>query len=109
MTAKQGDVVLIDFTPSAGSEQDGKRPALVVSETYFNQHDSFVVLCPITNKAKGYGFEVPVRGAQKTTGVILSNQFKSLDYRARNMVVVDSVDAKTLAAVHHNIKQILGM
>lgn len=109
MTARQGDVVLIDFTPSAGSEQGGKRPALVVSETYFNQHDRFVVLCPITSKAKGYGFEVPIRGAQKTTGVILSNQFKSLDYRARNMVVVDSVDAKTLAAVQHNIKQILGM
>lgn len=109
MTAKQGDVVLIDFNPSAGREQAGKRPALVVSETYFNQHDKFIVLCPITNQAKGYGFEVPVTGTRKTTGVVLSNQFKSLDYTARGMQVVDSVDAKTLASVQHNIRQILGM
>jgi len=109
VTAKQGDVVLIDFNPIAGNEQGGKRPALVISETYFNQHDKFIVLCPITNQVKGYGFEVEITGTRKTTGVILSNQFKSLDYRARNMKVIDHVDAKTLAAVQHNIKQILGM
>ena len=53
-----GDVVIVDFNPQAGHEQAGKRPALVLSPKNFNKITGFAWLCPITNQAKGYPFEV---------------------------------------------------
>jgi mRNA interferase MazF len=95
----RGDVVILDFNPQAGHEQAGKRPALVISADIFNATTGFIVACPITSQIKGYPFEIPVAGAQKTTGVILSDQFKSLDWRSRGAKVVDSVDQATVDAV----------
>jgi mRNA interferase MazF len=41
-------------------------------------------MCPITNQIKGYPFEVPIPKGLPVTGTILSDQVKSLDWRARN-------------------------
>ena len=86
-----GDVVIVDFNPQAGHEQAGKRPALVLSPKNFNKVTGFAWLCPITNQAKGYPFEVMIEGSNKTTGVILTDQMKSLDWSARNLHKVDIV------------------
>lgn len=95
----RGDVVILDFNPQAGHEQAGTRPALVISADIFNATTGFIVACPITNQVKKYPFEVPVTGSQQTTGVVLSDQFKSLDWRSRRARTVDSVDPATVDAV----------
>ena len=95
----RGDVVILDFNPQAGHEQAGTRPALVISADIFNAATGFIVACPITNQVKGYPFEVPVAGTKKTTGVVLSDQFKSLDWISRNARTVDAVDQATVDAV----------
>lgn len=87
----RGDVVLLDFNPQLGHEQAGKRPALVISDDLFNQVTGFAVVCPITNQIKGYPFEVAVSGTQKTTGVVLADQVKSLDWKARKAHKIDRV------------------
>ncbi|WP_022942093.1 endoribonuclease MazF [Psychromonas hadalis] len=99
-----GDVVIVDFNPQAGHEQAGKRPALVLSPKNFNKITGFAWLCPITNQAKGYPFEVTVEGSKKTTGVILTDQLKSLDWSARNLHKVDTVNSDCLS----NVKSIVG-
>ncbi len=99
-----GDVVIVDFNPQAGHEQAGKRPALVLSPQNFNKITGFAWLCPITNQAKGYPFEVTVEGSKKTTGVILTDQLKSLDWSARNLHKVDTVNSDCLS----NVKSIVG-
>ncbi len=91
----KGDIVLIDFNPQAGHEQAGKRPAFVVSQFTFNSVTGFALVCPITNQKKGYPFEVEVEGAEATTGVILSDQIKSLDWKARKMRIVDRASDET--------------
>lgn len=106
---KQGDIIFLDFNPQSGHEQAGKRPALVVSEYSFNKTTGFAVVCPITNQTKGYPFEVPVSGTQKTTGYVLSDQFKSLDIKAWGFKIVDSVDDKTLKLTLRNISLVLGL
>ena len=106
---KQGDVIFLDFDPQAGHEQAGRRPALVVSEQAFNQTTGFAAVCPITNQGKGYPFEVPLAGTQKATGYVLSDQFKSLDIRARGFKIVDSVDDQTLSVTLRNISLVLGI
>lgn len=101
-TPGAGDIVILDFDPILGHEQAGKRPALVVSPLIFNDKTGFAWVCPITSSVKGYPFEVAVTGTNKTTGVILADQLKSLDWKARRMRVVDKVsegcldDVKTI-------------
>ena len=80
---KRGDVVWISFNPQAGHEQAGRRPAVVLSPQAYNQKVGLAILCPITNQSKGYPFEVALPKEVNVTGVILSDQVKSLDWRVR--------------------------
>ncbi len=72
------DIVWLSFDPQAGHEQAGTRPALVVSRASFNTRTGFAWFCPTTNRSKGHPFEVALPPDVKTTGVILSDQCKSL-------------------------------
>jgi mRNA interferase MazF len=80
---KRGDVVWISFNPKAGHEQAGHRPALVLSPESYNRKVGLALLCPITNQIKGYPFEVSVPDGLKASGVVLSDQVKSMDWKAR--------------------------
>jgi len=79
-----GDIVWIMFNPQAGHEQAGHRPALVLSPRAYNEKVGLAILCPITSQVKGYPFEVLIPEGLKVKGAILSDQVKSLDWRARN-------------------------
>ena len=80
---ERGDVVWISFNPQAGHEQAGRRPAVVLSPKAYNRKVGLAILCPITNQSKWYPFEVTVPQKTDVTGVILSDQVKSLDWRVR--------------------------
>jgi mRNA interferase MazF len=79
----RGDFVWLEFSPQAGHEQAGHRPAFVISPEPYNRKTGLALLCPVTNKIKGYPFEVVVPPGLKVKGVILSDQIKSLDWTAR--------------------------
>ena len=79
----RGDIVWLSFEPQAGQEQTGRRPALVLSPSAYNGKVGLAVLCPITSHAKGYPFEVAIPSGDAVEGVILADQVKSLDWRAR--------------------------
>ncbi|GAB4445011.1 MAG: endoribonuclease MazF [Anaerolineales bacterium] len=78
-----GDIVWITFNPQAGHEQAGRRPALVLSPAAYNSKVGLAILCPITSQIKGYPFEVLIPDGLKINGVVLSDQVKSLDWKAR--------------------------
>ena len=79
-----GDIVWITFNPQAGHEQAGHRPALVLSPKAYNGKVGLAILCPITSQVKGYPFEVLIPDGLEVNGAILSDQVKSLDWKARN-------------------------
>jgi len=78
-----GDIVWITFNPQAGHEQAGRRPALVLSPAAYNGKVGLAILCPITSQVKGYPFEVKIPDGLEISGAILSDQVKSLDWKAR--------------------------
>ena len=80
----RGDIVWLSFTPHAGREQVGHRPALVLSPITYNGKTSLALMCPITSRVKGYPFEVTLPSASTVSGVVLADQIKSLDWRARS-------------------------
>ncbi len=80
---RRGDVVWLSMSPQAGREQAGRRPALVVSPGAYNSRVGLAILCPVTGQVKGYPFEVSIPGGLPVRGVILSDQVRSLDWKAR--------------------------
>jgi len=80
----RGDIVWIEFSPQAGHEQAGERPAIIVSPAAYNQKTGLSLMCPITSRIKGYPFEVLLPQDLEISGVILADQIKNLDWQARN-------------------------
>ena len=78
----RGDAVWITLNPQAGHEQSGRRPAVVLSPGVYNDKVGLAVLCPITSQIKGYPFEVVIPSDLAINGAVLSDQVKSLDWRA---------------------------
>jgi mRNA interferase MazF len=88
---KQGDIIWLDFDPQTGHEQKGRRPALVISNQSFNNFSSLTLVCPITNTDKNHPFHVKLDKRTKTTGVILCDQVRTLDAKARNSEYIERV------------------
>ena len=79
----RGDLVWLQFSPHAGHEQGGHRPALVLSPEDYNRSLGLALICPITSRIKGYPFEVPLPEGMKVKGAVLSDQVRSVDWSTR--------------------------
>lgn len=90
---RRGDAVWLDFDPQSGHEQKGRRPALVLSPEGYNRKTGLAVLCPITSQVKGYPFEVELPRGLSVKGVVLADQVKSLDWRARKAALIKKLPA----------------
>ena len=90
---KQGSIILL------GHEQKGRRPALVVSNDDFNSFSNLAIVCPITNTNKKHPFHVKLDKRTKTTGVILSDQARSLDISSRNYKFIETIPNDILLEV----------
>ena len=107
-TPDRGDVVWLEFTPQAGHEQAGTRPAIVLSPAKYNVKGGMMLCCPIMNQAKGYPFEVAVVPAGgNVTGVVLADQVRSLDWRARNAAKFGHVSTQCVLDVSAKVKLLL--
>ncbi len=104
---ERGDAVWIDFNPQAGHEQAGRRPALILSPQSYNGKVGLCLLCPITNRVKGYPFEVSIPADLGVTGVVLSDQAKSLDWNSRKAELIGRVPDAVLDEVLKKLKSLL--
>lgn len=102
----EGDIVWMDFTPQSGHEQAGRRPAVVLSPKAYNSRSGLLVCVPVTNKIKGYPFEV-VLGDGVTTGVALADQVKSLDWQSRQAERKGKAAAAEIKDIKAKIKALL--
>ena len=101
-----GEIVWINFTPQAGHEQAGHRPALVLSPAVYNDKTSLMICCPLTTQIKNYPFEVLIGGT--LPNAVLSDQVKSLDWRSRNARLKGRVSPEQLAEVRAKIHALIG-
>ena len=92
---KRGEIWLVSLDPTAGHEQRGTRPVLVISPADFNKVTGTPVVLPVTTGggfARRRGFAVSLEDAgTRTTGVIRCDQPRALDLSARNGRRVESV------------------
>lgn len=104
---RRGDVVWITLNPQAGHEQAGRRPAVVLSPLAYNEKVGLAILCPITSQEKGYPFEVRIPTGLAVAGVILADQVKSLDWRAREVEGICALPHETMAEVLGKLNTLL--
>jgi mRNA interferase MazF len=103
-----GDAVWIILDPQAGHEQPGRRPALVLSPSAYNGRVGLALLCPITNRSKGYPFEVPLPEGLPATSVVGADQVKNLDWRARKASRFRDVPDGVVSEVVRCLRALLG-
>lgn len=101
-----GDIVWLQFDPQAGYEQAGRRPAVVLSPASYNGRAGMIVCCPITTRIKGYPFEVAVAGTRPS--VVLADQVKSQDWRARKATRKGQASASELAEIRAKLAVLIG-
>ncbi len=94
----RGDIVWIDFDPTVGHEQRGRRPALVISPEKYNKISGRGIFCPITSKTKGYIFEVSFEG-KNIKGSVLADQIRTMDFSKRNIVFVEKASKEVFNIV----------
>jgi mRNA interferase MazF len=103
---EKGDLIWLNFTPQAGHEQAGQRPAIVLSPSKYNSKTGLLIACPITSKIKGYPFEVQVN-YHKIKGAVLSDQVKNLDWKTRNAIFIEKSSNETLRVVQEKLLLLL--
>jgi len=96
---ERGDAVWLTFDPHAGHEQAGRRPAIVVSPKRYNSRSGLALFCPVTNQVKGYPFEVILPVELPVKGAVLSDQVRSLDWRARKAARICALPPTTIEEV----------
>ena len=104
---ERGDVVWINLDPQAGHEQAGVRPVLVLSPASYNGRVGLMVCCPITTQSKGYPFEVLIKNNLKVSGVILADQVKSLDWKARGAKKKGRISEDELSETLNKLKAVI--
>jgi len=103
----RGDAVWLNFSPKTGHEQSGRRPAVVVSPKSYNKKVGLGLFCPITSQIKGYPFEVIIPAGVSISGVVLSDQIKSLDWRVRNAQFICTLSESTMSEVLKKLNTLL--
>jgi len=106
----RGDIYHVDLNPAMGREQAGARFVMIVSPRPFNLLGTQMV-CPITQGgefARRTGFAVSLMGAgTRTTGVVLCNQARILDLRARNARFIEKAPPFIVEEVLNRLSALL--
>jgi mRNA interferase MazF len=107
MVPERGDVIWIDFSPQKGHEQAGRRPSVVLSPSSYNRTLRLALLCPITSRVKNYPFEVALPEGLPVSGVVLADQVRSFDLKARRMERIGHLPDATVKQILKKVQSLL--
>lgn len=104
-----GDIAWAELDPVLGTEQAGRRPALVLTDRDYNARSTRIVICPITKRARDWPFEVHLPEGLKTGGVVLVDQVRTIDRSLRLFDVIEAVPPTFLGDVRGRLAALLGI
>ncbi|EJG5414306.1 endoribonuclease MazF [Salmonella enterica] len=102
----EGNIVWLNFDPSAGHEQTGHRPCVVVSPFAYNR-TGMMICCPMTTKEKEWPWALALTADE--TSVVLTDQVRSVDWRERKAELKGQVTETELAQIRYNISLLLNL
>jgi mRNA interferase MazF len=104
-----GDIVWVDFEPVRGSEQNGTRPALVLSGRLMHEATRLAIVCPVTRNISPWPTKVFLPGGLSVTGAILADQIRSVDRTTRGFRFIDRIPEEILTEVRFKIASLIGL
>jgi mRNA interferase MazF len=104
---QRGDIVWVDFSPSIGHEQAGRRPAVVLSSRSYNEPSSLALVCPLTRSVKGYAFEVPIPPGLSVRGVVLADHIRSIDWKTRKVEFMGRRPGSVIEAIWRTLAKVI--
>jgi mRNA interferase MazF len=103
----RGHIVYLNFDPTKGHEQRGRRPALVISPRIYNAKSSLALFLPITKQQKDYPFEVALPLDFQIQGVVLADQIKCLDWKVRDIQFIEIASERFIEKVQAKIEPLI--
>ena len=103
-----GDILWIDFSPTVGTEQSGRRPALVISDQAYNDLSGRALLAPITSRVRGWPFEVALPAGSSVAGVVVVDQVRIVDWRARHAKIAGAASGAVLEEARAKLAALIG-
>jgi mRNA interferase MazF len=106
---RPGDIVLMDFAPTRGSEQAGTRPALVISQPGMHEITRRAVVCPITRNMRPWPTKVFLPQGLAAEGAVLVDQVRSIDRKERILRTLGQVPQPVLTQVRRKLAALIGI
>jgi mRNA interferase MazF len=104
-----GDIAWVDLDDTRGSEQSGRRPALVLTSSGFHETSRRAVICPITSKLRDWPTNVGLPHGLKTKGMIMVDQVRSIDRAERMFGTIEKAPARVVHDVQVKLAALLGI
>jgi mRNA interferase MazF len=105
----RGSLVWLLFSPQAGSKQAGRRPGIVLTPARYHERSRLAIVCPITNRERGWPTEVKLPAGLPVSGVVLVDHIHSVDREARKMQVVGQAPREVLDEIDARLAPLLSL
>jgi len=102
-TPAQGDIITVDFNPTKGREQKGKRPAIIISNKSYFEKTGLLIICPISNTTNKFPLHLPLSDDMSTSGFILTQHIRTIDPEARPIKLIEQAPRDVLERVMNYI------
>ena len=107
MLPDAGDIAWVDLDPVKGTEQAGRRPAVVLSARIYHEQSKRALVCPVTSNARPWHFNVILPAGLKTSGVVLIDQIRTVDRSERMFSIIERVPDDVLAEIRARLEALL--
>ena len=104
-----GDIVWVDFDPVRGQEQQGVRPALVLTGRQFHERDRRSIVCPITSSMAPWPTKILLPDGLPVHGGVLVDQIRSVDRAQRGFRFIARAPEPTLLEVRARLALLVGI
>jgi len=106
---ERGSIVWLDFSPQAGHEQAGRRPAIVLTPRIYHEITQKAVVCPITSTERGWPTEVKLPLGLPVSGVVLIDEVGSVDRAARHMKMAGQAPQAVMDEINARLAPLLSL
>jgi mRNA interferase MazF len=111
----RGDLIHINFSPSAGHEMADRHYAIVLSPIAYHRKSGMAIICAITSRVRNSPFEVqlpagllpPKAGVGHVDSVIVADAVRQVDYRERECAFVKAAPRKVVEEVMDKLLAVL--